>query len=381
MNIWELLGIRPTEDISKIKSAYARQAKQCHPEEHPEEFKALQNAYKLAVQIAKGRKAGITITYAPPTPTALPKPEEGQPSQGTESGKDRTEPERVPDEGQRQKKATAGTDQAQPETERVFDFSGVDAYGERGNFIRKFLLLAKNPYLQNNLEAWDYFLNQSAYAGLFSNTDFRREWVEAICSLKGWRRKTMVYFERFLSKFHTEEDLPGDGRWETQVRAFQMKKLPRPRLPAFCMDRFWMKEGRGFHRQLRAKISKAVGREIDLDVRADLVRYMKLYLSFGETEEAYIDRLHRGWRFEQALIFGAAVAVFFFVVMVEASSIELRREKVSLESYLSELYGPDLVPQTEEEQGVLQREYKAYWRYADDAMDEVLERYEGWEGQ
>ena len=41
MSIWELLGIAPTEDISKIKSAYARQAKQFHPEEHPEEFKAL----------------------------------------------------------------------------------------------------------------------------------------------------------------------------------------------------------------------------------------------------------------------------------------------------------------------------------------------------
>lgn len=66
MNIWELLGISPTEDIAKIKSAYAKQAKLYHPEEHPEEFKALQNAYKLAIKLAKSRKAGSAITYLPP---------------------------------------------------------------------------------------------------------------------------------------------------------------------------------------------------------------------------------------------------------------------------------------------------------------------------
>lgn len=57
MSIWELLGIAPTEDISKIKSVYARQAIQVHPEEHPAEFRALQSAYKTALQIAKSRKA------------------------------------------------------------------------------------------------------------------------------------------------------------------------------------------------------------------------------------------------------------------------------------------------------------------------------------
>ncbi len=53
MNIWEWLDISPTTDIAKIKSAYARQAKLYHPEEHPEEFKALQRAYKEAVSRAR----------------------------------------------------------------------------------------------------------------------------------------------------------------------------------------------------------------------------------------------------------------------------------------------------------------------------------------
>ena len=140
-----------------------------------------------------------------------------------------------------------------------------------------------------------------------------------------------------------------------------------------------LKEGRNFHKQLRSRISKAVGREIDLDVRADLIRYMKLYLSFGEADEAYINRLHRGWCFEQARVLGMAVFVCLFVIAAVAGSIQQRRKNASQMSYLLELYSPDFVPETEEEQRVLQSEYRTYWRYADEAIDEALERYEDWE--
>ena len=114
MNIWEILGIPPTEDIAKIKSAYAKQAKLNHPEEHPEEFKTLQNAYKIAMKLAKSRKAGISPTYQPSgqmteTPEDIPRAETAIPK----------EPENVP-----QREAE----------EPAFDFSGVDSYGEREFF-------------------------------------------------------------------------------------------------------------------------------------------------------------------------------------------------------------------------------------------------------
>lgn len=53
MHIWELLGIEPTADIVEIKRAFARKAKDCHPEEYPEEYKNLRNAYKKAVEYAR----------------------------------------------------------------------------------------------------------------------------------------------------------------------------------------------------------------------------------------------------------------------------------------------------------------------------------------
>ena len=49
--MWNILGIEPTKDIREIKRAYARLAKQYNPEEHPEEFKRIFDAYKSALSL------------------------------------------------------------------------------------------------------------------------------------------------------------------------------------------------------------------------------------------------------------------------------------------------------------------------------------------
>lgn len=53
MNIWEILGIEPTKDKKTIKRAYAAQTKVVHPEEKPEEFKRLHEAYQAALKYAE----------------------------------------------------------------------------------------------------------------------------------------------------------------------------------------------------------------------------------------------------------------------------------------------------------------------------------------
>lgn len=53
MTIWQTLGIEPTSDLAVIKRAYAAQAKQYHPEEHPDEFRALHDAYRQAARYAR----------------------------------------------------------------------------------------------------------------------------------------------------------------------------------------------------------------------------------------------------------------------------------------------------------------------------------------
>ena len=36
MDIWNILGLEPTQDVSAIKRAYAQKTRDCHPEEDPE---------------------------------------------------------------------------------------------------------------------------------------------------------------------------------------------------------------------------------------------------------------------------------------------------------------------------------------------------------
>lgn len=52
MGIWERLGIEKTRDKKRIRKAYAERAKVCHPEERPEEFRQLYEAYQAALVYA-----------------------------------------------------------------------------------------------------------------------------------------------------------------------------------------------------------------------------------------------------------------------------------------------------------------------------------------
>lgn len=53
MDIWEILEIERTNDIKKIKKAYAKKLKVTRPDEHPEEFQDLHFAYKAAMDQSK----------------------------------------------------------------------------------------------------------------------------------------------------------------------------------------------------------------------------------------------------------------------------------------------------------------------------------------
>lgn len=64
MDEWKLLGIKPTDDIKIIKRAYAAKSKEVHPEEHPEEFRALHEAYETALSFARTYKKFAQETNA-----------------------------------------------------------------------------------------------------------------------------------------------------------------------------------------------------------------------------------------------------------------------------------------------------------------------------
>ena len=63
-NMWEILGIHMTTDVALIKEAYAKQAKHAHPEENPEAFMQLQEAFQQAMRFAKMQKQQPDISIA-----------------------------------------------------------------------------------------------------------------------------------------------------------------------------------------------------------------------------------------------------------------------------------------------------------------------------
>ena len=72
---WQVLGLSgPTADKKAIKRAYAQQVKLYHPEDHPEEFQALQAAYqealKRATELAAQESRGAWADFAGGRPAA-----------------------------------------------------------------------------------------------------------------------------------------------------------------------------------------------------------------------------------------------------------------------------------------------------------------------
>ncbi len=55
-DIWRILGTEPTNDKKQIRKAFAAQSRLHHPEEEPEYFAALNQAYKTALDCRRRRR-------------------------------------------------------------------------------------------------------------------------------------------------------------------------------------------------------------------------------------------------------------------------------------------------------------------------------------
>ena len=65
MNIWEILGIEPTRDQGAVRRAYAAAAARYNPEEHPEEFLAVRQAYEQALAFARSVEEPVEVPELP----------------------------------------------------------------------------------------------------------------------------------------------------------------------------------------------------------------------------------------------------------------------------------------------------------------------------
>ncbi len=73
MNCWKILEIDPTDNVREIKRAYAAKSKVVHPEEHPEEFRELHEAYEMAQRLAKEGRVRVNKAASVPTSMRAPR--------------------------------------------------------------------------------------------------------------------------------------------------------------------------------------------------------------------------------------------------------------------------------------------------------------------
>ncbi|MFB0841100.1 tetratricopeptide repeat protein [Paenibacillus oleatilyticus] len=81
MQIWKILDIESTNELSVIKKAYARKLKQHHPEDDPEGYQRLREAYDQAVRAAK-RKLTLDSSHDLTEEAAVKRVESGQSDTG-----------------------------------------------------------------------------------------------------------------------------------------------------------------------------------------------------------------------------------------------------------------------------------------------------------
>lgn len=146
---WQVLGLAgPTSDKKAIKRAYAQQVKLYHPEDHPEEFQALQVAYqealKRANEIASQESRGAGADFAGGRPAASDPRPASQPSDFGKQAKSQPSDQGPAQSGDQKPGQSAGPSgqtqslwqaphQTEPKSETSLDWSDANQGPEDGN--------------------------------------------------------------------------------------------------------------------------------------------------------------------------------------------------------------------------------------------------------
>lgn len=200
-SLWDILGIEPTDDIAAIKKAFAAKAKIYHPEEHPNEFKILQNAYKQAVNYAKHKPVIHSGTEEPSGPVKTTE-EVIKPPQNKTSEKKQKKAKTVEIKAEEKIKLpktvkTEKTVIAYIEAEDL-DFSDLEKYliDPKSEFENELDYIILNPYLRNNIRFLKVWLDREEYSELFRHEDILNSFLDRLSKDKKFvfEKDTIVFF-------------------------------------------------------------------------------------------------------------------------------------------------------------------------------------------
>lgn len=209
-NVFRILEIEPTTDKKEIKKAYAKLVKRYHPEEYPEEWKRIHDAYELALKLAQyGQQDGGMAV--PPSGQQPPQPIQRVPE--AEKPEPRVQP---PQPIQRTPEAEMPPSPSKPENSDVDGDTDTDGmnllFQEIGQLSRKQQRQAEEVHKKAvasaietlkrmaqkkklNQQEWEAFFRREDMLPLFCSDEFLRELGECLVN-----REIDREMYRFLSE-------------------------------------------------------------------------------------------------------------------------------------------------------------------------------------
>lgn len=227
-----------------------------------------------------------------------------------------------------------------------------------------------NPYLRNDLRAWEYLFSGPEYSELFKNDVFRDEFALRFCKEKHiWKAATARYIDKRLSEIRG-----GTGTaYETSRRAFHRLMYFEPFSDIMVFKKCCTNEEKQFYDKLMEK-NKA-----KLQNDNDFIMSLHDYLKLAVTQREKLELIHnksltaRKRKTIGALAGIAAILVmvliFIATIIVNSNSIETYRKYKKAYKAFEERY-PDY-PYDLDVEGLDIEEI-------DRELDAVFETYDEW---
>lgn len=245
MNCFTVLGIEPTTEKKTIKRAYAAKSREFHPEEHPEEFQRLHDAYEEALAWAERNARREEEPQMPEEPRRMEE----------ESGEDRMENSREKDE----KSEESATQSVEPPEQPKDDSEAWDGdwtrqfqnmadaserQGADDREVRKIMEQCISLYLnekeRNKLYHWKDILEEPAYREYFRTKTFVESWYHFLDTHRMFDAAIWQYFQWIDGKlfsaleadvmpfaYPTQEEIERMPRQETPEQT-QERRTPEP---------------------------------------------------------------------------------------------------------------------------------------------------------
>ena len=184
MNCFTVLGIEPTTEKKKIKRAYAAKSREFHPEEHPEEFQRIHDAYEEALAWAERNVESEVEQQMPEEPQQM------------EMGAAEQENPVHSDEDSEESSRTWDSDWDR-QFQNMADAS--ERQGADDREIRKIMEQCISLYLnekeRNKLYHWKDILEEPAYREYFRTKTFVESWYHFLDTHRMFDAAIWQYFQ------------------------------------------------------------------------------------------------------------------------------------------------------------------------------------------